>query len=623
MLGAMRSRKGGVGMYIILGLLFVGLIGFGIGGFGGFAARSIGTVGETPIPVTTYVSTLNFTRNQIMQQTGQAPRYVDLRAAGTLESILDETVRGTGLEDLNRSFGISIGDERLREEITSNPQFRSTDGSFNPTSYDFFLDRNGFTRAEYETLLRRSAARSLIEQAVFSGIQVPNEAIEPIINYALEARNVAWIELSESDLETEISAPSAEDTRQFYDDNPEAFVQPETKSITYAWLTPDLLDDTAISEDALLAEYEAQSSRYSLPERRAMERLAFTDTDAARAAKARIDNGEITFLDLVTERGLELVDIDLGIITRADISPAVAETLFDNIEPGVYGPLVGQLGPALYRVTTSLAAQVIPFEEVREELERELLSLERERVLRDLVTQIEDLLAAGATIEELADETLMVQGQIDFNIESEGGIAGYGEFQDAAIAGQVDDFPELILLSDGGFFAQRVDAVRPAGTKPYESVLEDAQAAARADAVNTALNALGAALETRAEAGENFVSLGYASSQVNDLRRGVPTNDFDFLSISAIFDADDQGYAIVDQDDGIALVKILQVIPPNLEDAEVADVVGRVRREYDQELAIDLLNAFADAAADEAGVSLNFPIIDQIHNQVFPGQLGN
>ncbi len=85
---------------------------------------------------------------------------------------------------------------------------------------------------------------------------------------------------------------------------------PETRGITYVWLTPEMMADPSdIDVEALRTLYQENIDKYVVPERRLVERLVLGD-DAAEV-KARLDAGDVTFEDIVTERKLELTDIDL------------------------------------------------------------------------------------------------------------------------------------------------------------------------------------------------------------------------------------------------------------------------------------------------------------------------
>ena len=135
--------------------------------------------------------------------------------------------------------------------------------------------------------------------------------------------------------------------------------------------------------------------------------------------------------------------------------------------PGeVVGPLPTSLGPALFRMNAVIGAQEMPFEEAAPDLRAELAN-ERARRQIDSETQgLADLIAGGASVEDLAETSALELGQIDWGEGVTGGIADYDEFRAAAAAAEEGAFPELVELEDGGVFALRLDAVVPPAADP-------------------------------------------------------------------------------------------------------------------------------------------------------------
>ncbi|MEM8592839.1 MAG: SurA N-terminal domain-containing protein [Pseudomonadota bacterium] len=65
------KKKRGLGAWILMGLLFFGLIGFSAGSFGG-GGQTIGTVGEKRISAQAYFDALQNTIRGFERQTGQS-----------------------------------------------------------------------------------------------------------------------------------------------------------------------------------------------------------------------------------------------------------------------------------------------------------------------------------------------------------------------------------------------------------------------------------------------------------------------------------------------------------------------------------------------------------------------
>ena len=119
-----------------------------------------------------------------------------------------------------------------------------------------------------------------------------------------------------------------------------------------------------------------------------------------RSAQPKLQSGEVDFEGLVSERGLTLGDIDLGDVTLEELSDA-GETVFALSSGAVTAP-EADLGAAIYQVNGE--RQETTFDEVKEDLKRGF-SLDRaQRLIENEQTRLDDLLAAGATLEELANE---------------------------------------------------------------------------------------------------------------------------------------------------------------------------------------------------------------------------
>src|SRR5690606_34595586 len=128
------------------------------------------------------------------------------------------------------------------------------------------------------------------------------------------------------------------------------------------------------------------------------------------------------------------------------------------------------------------------------------------RLVNDQIDPIDDLLAGGATLEEIAAETSLQLGEILLGESNDEPIAGYLEFRAAADAAKVGDFPEVSLLEDGGLFALRLDEIVPPVLQPLDDVRVAAISAWESAETAKALTAQADALKTAVEGGGNLDS---------------------------------------------------------------------------------------------------------------------
>src|SRR5690606_31770228 len=181
---------------------------------------------------------------------------------------------------------------------------------------------------------------------------------------------------------------------------------------------------------------------------------------------------EVSFEQLAAERGLTLTDIDLGERSESELGAAGA-AVFALDQPGVVGPLPTDLGPALFSMNAILDPVDVPFEQAVPELRGEAAADRARRVIEEQAHALEDLLAGGASLEDLAAETDMELGEIEFSAETPSqGIAAYEAFRERAAAVTEGEFLQLHELDDGGVFALRLDELIEPELIPFEQVRE-------------------------------------------------------------------------------------------------------------------------------------------------------
>lgn len=599
-------------VWILMGLLFVGLAGFGATNLSG-TVRTVGAVGDQQISVDAYARALQQEIRSVQAETGQALSFAQAQALGLPQQVLSRLITTAALDNEAAAMGISVSDESVARELMQIPAFQGPGGSFDRETYRFTLDNAGLREAEFEEDLRRETTRSLLQAAVVSGTTMPDTYADALLGFIGETRDFTWATLDESHLDTEIPAPSDAELAAFHAENTDRYTLPETRDITYAWLTPDMLLDTVEVDEATLRKaYDEQTERFNQPERRLVERLVMPDAEAADAAKARIDTGESSFEDEVTARGLALADIDMGDVTRRDLGDA-AEAIFAAEVHTVLGPLPSDLGPALYRVNGILPAQETSFEEAQSLLRDELAQDRARRVIDAQVSDIDDLLAGGATLEELAEETEMVLGQIDWTTESDSDIAGYDAFRAAAAALSEDDYPEIAELGDGGIFAMRLNAVQAPRPQELDEVRDAVTRDWRTGQVETLLLAKAEDMAAQIGEGKTFEGLGLDPHvQTGQTRSGfLPGLPGDALE--QVFSMDRPGTKALAQSGGAVILRLDAINAPDLEADDNKVILSALESQVSSGLSNDLFQALARDIQSRVGITIDQQALNAVH----------
>ena len=608
-----KGRGSRAAVWVILILLIVGLAGFGAVNFGG-SINSIGKVGDREISVQRYARDLQGQIRAFSAQIGSNVTIAQAQAFGIDRAVLQQLVSTVALENEAAQMGLSAGDEEVRTQILSITSFQGIDGQFDREAYRFALERAGQNESEFEENLRAEIARTLLQGAVASGVTPPDVFVEALFNFIGERRSFTWATLGVDALQTPIAEPNDADLRAYYDANQADFMLPETRDITYVWLTPEMIVDTVeIDEVALRALYDDRIDDFVKPERRLVERLILGT--AATAAKARLDAGEITFEDLVSERGLELADVDLGDVTRAELGDA-GDPVFATGEPGVVGPVETELGAALFRVNAILAAQETTFEDARAELVDEFALDRARRLVGDDVERIDDLLAGGATLEELAAETDMRLGQIRWTADSNDEIAAYEAFRSAAASAETGDFPAVAQLDDGGVFALRVNEIIEPRVQSYENASGQVESGWRA--AKTAAALLAQAKEVVAELEtDDAAASGLDWAEASDVTRASFVPDAPENLLETVFEMTTGEVRAIPGETAAYVVRLTDIAAPDMEDPDVAAQRTQIEEATAQSIGADILRAYSGAIERQAGISLNQQAIAAVHTQ-FP-----
>ena len=461
------------------------------------------------------------------------------------------------------------------------------------------------TDSEFETDLRKESARTIVQGAIMGGVEMPATLTDTMTDYIGARRSFTVATVGTEALENPIAEPTDAQIQTYYDENGDLFTLPRTKQLTYAILSPAMLIDTVeVDQDALQKLYEDRSDEYNQPERRLVERLNFPDEQAASEAKAQLEVGGTTFEQLVRERDLELNDIDLGDVTREDLGEA-ADAVFAADLDTVVGPLPSVFGPALFRINGSLAANNVPFEEAEPALREELAAERARRLIEAQSEDINDMLAGGATLEELADETEMELGQIDWTRESSDEIAAYDGFRIAAEAVQEGDFPEIAFLEDGSIFALRLNEVLPRRPEPLDSARDRVTAAWLQAETNKALEDRANAVLTQLATDGDFTTTGLPFRVENALTRTAFLDDVPADFMNEVFQMEPGELRVIGGNGAALLVRLDEVLPPADTD-ELRQLREALSAQMNQALSQNIFNAYVRDVQTRAR-----PVVDQ------------
>ena len=341
--------------------------------------------------------------------------------------------------------------------------------------------------------------------------------------------------------------------------------------------------------------------------------MVFGSEEEAQAAFDAIAAEETDFDTLLDDRELTLDDVDLGEVAFEDLTADAAEVIFADDTSEILGPLPTSLGPALFRVNAVLEASETSFEDARADLTAELSEAAARRDIAGMMEELDDLLASGATLEEVAQDTELTLGTLDYTAASEDGIAAYDNFRDAAEAVTDRDFPELLELSDGGLFALRLDEVVPPTLPPLDDITEEVSEA-------WARTALREAVAARAQDLVGQLAQGATLDDIGDpieerlIRRQDLLPDLPPTTAAQVFQLDAPGDIVMIPGAEAAHIVRLDTVNSAARDTPDTQILLTILDQtIANSLAGDIFEAYGQAVQARTGLTTNSGVINAVH----------
>lgn len=541
--------------------------------------------------------------------------------------LLDQTLQNLTVESLmvaaTNRLGLSASDGQVVELIRQ--QFRDSLGQFDRTAYQTYLASNGWTEEDFVARARRDLARNQLIGAVATVGEntVPEVLVRTLHDYREERRVADAVRIDASAL----PAPALPDDaalRAYFDANKESYETPEYRGVSWIEISPQSVAETIeIPEEELRAAFEERRDSYGTRGSRTVDQVLLPDREAARAAYDRILAGEDFAAVAEDMTGMTAAELDLGTVSRVDLPEGTADGVFAVTEPGgVTEPLESDFGWHLFRIRDAEVGEPATFENVRDDLRRDLALDRAYDEVFERSNALEDELAGGSTLEEAAQALGLPVNQIPFiardGSQPSGGIVTTvpGEpFLATAFDIQTGEVSQLDETRDGTFFILRVDGVEPpripelGQIRPRviaDWVLEQRLEAAEdmADSIVAAVEE-GRSLETvAAERGLQVERLPAITRRGAGLPDGWPP-----AVAGALFALETGGASAVSSGSGAAVVSLVEVIKGG---GDMAAPEERVRQELTGALSSDVIELLIADLEQRHEVHVNPAVVRQL-----------
>ena len=460
--------------WLIVFILVIGLAGFGIQDvLRSSGTNEVATFGNQKISSNDYVRMIQQETRSLSQRFGTQLSFSQAQSLGVAQVALQKLISSAILDQAVEDFGFSQSDNVLKESIQNNSAFGDIAGRFDAQKYEDVLLNVNLEASDYEQILRKELSRNLLLNLTSTEITMDNNTSKLIEAYLLEERVSDVIILTKDDLDAGSSNISLAETKDFYQKNKSLFMQQETKKISYIYLSPQaIVENQDVTDQEIEMTFLAQKDTINSPEKRDVDQLFFTDEKLAQTALSSEGNNLSSFEKVLRARNLTKDDVSLGEVIKSELAVSAQQAVFSTPESTVVGPFKTELGMAIYRINKIIPAVTKTITDVYETIKNDIALEKASAELNKLVNRTNDEIAAGSSLEDIANTTEMVFGTLKvFEDAQLPDFADTASFKSVLQSGR-NYASDVQFNDDGGIFSLRIDGTQDPFVKDFVDVKE-------------------------------------------------------------------------------------------------------------------------------------------------------
>ncbi|MCD9108749.1 SurA N-terminal domain-containing protein [Bradyrhizobium japonicum] len=610
-------------MAVVMGVL---IISFGVWGiadiFKGFGQSTVAKVGSTEISLNEFRQTYTDRLQQISRQFGRPLTPDQARAFGLDRQVLQQTIAEAALDEEARRLGLGQSDEQIRQVIMNDPNFKGVGGSFDPNRFQAVIRNFGYTEQRYVSEQRKVSLRRQITGTIGAGLEPPKAMIDVLTRFQNEQRAIEFVRLDAAQAGT-IDAPSPEALAAYFEDHKVQFRAPEYRKISFVVVSPEEIGKwSEVSDEDAKKVFDQRKDRLGTPEKRQIHQIVFPNVAEAQAARERLAGG-MSFEDLGKERGLSSSDVDLGLVTKSSLDPAVGDAAFALPAGEISQPIQGRLGTSIVKVDKIEPGSEANYASLVGDIKREIAT-ERARVkVNDLRDKMEDERGGGASVIDAAQKLGLTAVTIDAVDRS--GRAPNG--QPVTSIPQGLDVVSQAFNTDvgvdndaisfkGGYVWYDVLAITPSRDRNLDEVRDQVEARWRQDQIAAKLKTKATEMVQKLEQGGKLADEAAAINakvetasgfKRDDSPAGVPAN-----VVAAAFRTakDGVGQTAVSGGSEVIVFRVTDIVEPAVDAA--SDAVKKLKDSLVRALTDEQVASYVNKLETDIGTTINQAAFAQV-----------
>lgn len=468
-------------------LFWLLVLSFGLWGIGDvvykfFNNQSIAKVGKRSISYEEFNHELQKQSAQIQALAKGKITPEQLKAIGIHNIAINRLVDEAAIQEELEEMHLNVSEEMVKDLIHGQKAFQ-TDGSFDANKFLSVLQNRSMNERAFFKDFRFNILQQQFMASLAYGAQLPEFYSATIIDALTREFVFAVVEVKANKTKVDKKV-TTEQLKAFYDQQHIRYTEPEFRDISVMRLDNSSLRKLLnITDEQVKAVYNEKKDSLQYPERRTLRQLSYKEEEQAKQAYKMAAEG-VSFEKIqkkVPGGTLEKVEL----VTKVQLPDFVADKIFATPK-GECTKVVSDGGNYyIFFVAEIEEAHTASFTEVKDVIEHSLIQEQKGAKLEEIRNQIDDGLAAGKKLQEIASD-------LKLSILNISSISAQGN--DAAgkpVFNTSDDMREMIVqkafateqgLDSGlvdvpneGAFVLVVNKVSPSHVPTFDQILDKVQ----------------------------------------------------------------------------------------------------------------------------------------------------
>ena len=427
MLRALRNQTQSIIFKCFLVLLICGFALWGVGDLtGGSKGKSVLSVENKTISIEEALNEINRARYMLPDR----PSLEDAIKNGMHNSVLNKLEQEILINEEANFLDLNVPLSEQMRLIKEEKAFRDPLGKFSQNKFIQSLKNAGLSEEKYLDTINTESNFKQLSMPIMNNNYYNDKIIKKIIDWKNEVREIEY-ETFKIVNQSEIKKPSDDVLKSFYNKNKKSYKIPMTRDIKYLEIIPSYFEDqVVINKKQIDEKYEIEKSNYKTEETREILQITTQNEIKAREFIDLIEKGN-NFNGLAKDKfNLSESDTNLGFLKKSDLPLESSNIIFNSQLNETLGPIQTKFGFSIYKIISISPEKQSSYEDIIKDIKKKLIKELSLEILFTKLDEIEDLIAEGNNLEEIAKSNIFNKKISVSNlnkISKQGFVYSYGE----------------------------------------------------------------------------------------------------------------------------------------------------------------------------------------------------